>query len=58
MPVDFFRSQAIGFCDISSCCIIIDYDKSKCDKTGALGLGEISRADLNFTIKTCTVGIG
>ena len=23
-----------------------------------LGLGEIIRADLNFTIKTCTVGIG
>ena len=24
----------------------------------SIGLGEIIRADLNFTIKTCTVGIG
>ena len=24
----------------------------------SVGLGEIIRADLNFTIKTCTVGIG
>ena len=28
------------------------------ESTLALGLAEIIRADLNFTIKTCTVGIG
>ena len=43
------------------CCTLFHTENEELSKkigTCILGLGEISREDLNFTMKTCTVGIG